>query len=94
MYPGLKKHVMKRHPGIFEVYHQYIPDIIKSPDYVGQNPTEPDSVELVKKITDTILLAIKLDPTGYLYVSSFYDLKNAQVKIEKRLRTGRLKPYV
>lgn len=94
MYPGLKKHVMKEHAGIFEAYHQYLPSIIASPDYIGQNPSVPNSVELVKRISDTILLAIKLDPTGYLFVSSFYDLKNAQVKIQKRLNSGRLKPYV
>ncbi|WP_134687547.1 PBECR3 domain-containing polyvalent protein [Brevibacillus migulae] len=94
MYPGLKKHVMKQHPGIFEAYHQYIPDVIESPDYIGQNPKEPNSVEFIKQISDTILLAIKLDPSGYLYVSTFFDLKNATVKINKRLASGRLKPYV
>ncbi|NKQ22772.1 plasmid-related protein [Brevibacillus laterosporus] len=93
MYPGLKKHVMKKHVGIFENYHQCLPAIIASPDYIGRNPSEPNSVELVKRISDTILLAIKLDPTGYLYVSSFYDLKNAEIKIHKRLNSGRLKPY-
>jgi len=93
MYPGLKKHVQKRHPGIFEAYHQHIPDIIENPDYVGQNPKEP-GVELYKMINDTILLSINLDPTGYFYVSSFYDLDNAAVKIQKRLRSGRIKPYV
>lgn len=93
MYPGLKKHVMKAHAGIFEAYHQYLPDIIASPDYVGQNPKEPDSLELIKQITDTVLLAIKLDPSGYLFVSTFFDLKNAPDKIRKRLATGRIKPY-
>ncbi|MDR7319636.1 PBECR2 nuclease fold domain-containing protein [Brevibacillus nitrificans] len=93
MYPGLKKHVQKRHPGIFEAYHQYVPDIVENPDYVGQNPKEP-GIELYKKINDTILLSINLDPDGYFYVSSFYDLKNAEAKIEKRLQSGRIKPYL
>ncbi|WP_139492564.1 PBECR2 nuclease fold domain-containing protein [Brevibacillus dissolubilis] len=93
MYPGLKKHVQKRHPGIWELYHQHIPDIIQNPDYIGQNPKEPNSIELVKQISDSILLAIKIDPSGYLFISTFYDLKNAENKVQKRLRSGRLKPY-
>jgi len=46
MYSGFIKHVKKKHKGNFEAYHHLIPDIIANPDYVGQNPTEPDSVEL------------------------------------------------
>lgn len=93
IYPGAIKHIKRNHPGIIEQYGHLIPDMIANPDYVGKNPTEPDSIELVKVVTDSLLLAIKLDPSGYLYVSSFYDLHNAAVKLQKRLRSGRWVPF-
>jgi len=93
MYPGAIKHVKRRHPGIIEQYGHLIPDMIANPDYVGQNPSEPDSVELIKFVSPHMLLAIQLDPSGYLFVSSFYDLKNGPAKVQKRLTSGRLKPY-
>lgn len=93
IYPGAIKHIKKEHPGIIEQYGHLIPDMISSPDYIGQNPTEPNSVELVKTITPHLLLAIKLDPSGYLFVSTFFDLKNGPAKVKKRLASGRLKLY-
>ncbi|HIW31194.1 MAG TPA: hypothetical protein IAA29_00255 [Candidatus Paenibacillus intestinavium] len=93
MYPGVIKHIKKKHKEIFEAYHHLIPEIISNPDYIGKNPTEPNSVELIKQVTATLLLAIKLDPSGYLYLSSLYDLNNAPVKIAKRLNSGRLVKY-
>ncbi|MGZ4135584.1 MAG: PBECR3 domain-containing polyvalent protein, partial [Tumebacillaceae bacterium] len=92
MYPGFVKHVRKKHPGIFENHYDRIPDIIENPDFVGQNLKEPNSVELYKQV-GPLLLAIKLDPTGYLYLSSMYDLHNGQHKIQKRLQSGRIIPY-
>ncbi len=93
IYRGAIKHIKKRHPGIWEAHGQQIPDIIANPDYVGRNPKEADSVELYKYITKDLLLAIKLDPSGYLFVSSLYDLHNAQYKIQKRLSSGRIVIY-
>lgn len=93
MYPGAIKHIKREHAGIFEAYYHLIPDMIANPDYVGQNSKEPNSVELYKCMTPDLLLAIKLDPSGYLYLSSFYDLKNGAYKIQKRLSSGRIKPY-
>ncbi|MGV3466525.1 MAG: PBECR2 nuclease fold domain-containing protein [Heyndrickxia sp.] len=90
MYPGAIKHIKKRHPGIFEQYYHLIPDILENPDYIGQNPKEPNSVELVKIVNEHFLVAIKLDPSGYLFLSTFYDLKNGKTKVEKRIRNGRL----
>ncbi|NOJ74025.1 hypothetical protein HMI46_26290 [Paenibacillus alvei] len=93
MYPGALKHIRRNHPGILEDYGHLIPDIIANPDFVGQNPKELNSVELVKAITPHLLLAIKLDPSGYLFVSSFYDMHNGPVKLQKRLASGRLVPF-
>lgn len=38
MYPGAIKHVKRKHTGIIEQYGHLIPDIIHTPDYIGQNP--------------------------------------------------------
>lgn len=92
LYPGFIKHVKRRHPGMFESHYHLIPSIIKSPDYIGKNPKEPNSIELYKQV-DYFLLAIKVDPTGYSFVASFYDLHNGPHKIQKRLESGRIVPY-
>lgn len=91
MSDGFAVHIRKRHPG-YEKYIERIPEIISDPDYIGRNPTEPDSVELVKVFDENIQLAIKLDTkNGYLYVASLYDVK--QSKIDRRLAGGRLKQF-
>ncbi|QXE18855.1 PBECR2 nuclease fold domain-containing protein [Clostridium sp. 001] len=89
MNPGAIKHIKKKHPDDFKKYFQNIPEIIESPDYVGQNPKEKDSIELVKVIDGDVLVAVKLDPSGHLYFSSMYLL--APSKVPKRLKSGRLK---
>lgn len=94
IYPGAIKHIKRRHPGVFEKYGDLIPDIITTPDYVGKNPSEPNSVELYKIVEDHLLLAIKCDPKGYTYVSSLYSLNNGPYKIQKRLKSGRIIPYL
>ncbi|MDQ0160864.1 plasmid-related protein [Alkalibacillus salilacus] len=94
MYPGAIKHLIKHdHFNIFMSHHRNIPNMIRNPDYVGQNPKEPNSVELYKQLSETLLVAIKLDPSGYLYLSSLYDLHNADHKIQKCLKSGRIIPF-
>jgi len=85
---GFAAHIKKRHPG-YETYIARIPEIITSPDYIGHNPNESDSIELIKVFSENIQIAIKLDrKKGYLYVASLYDVK--QSKIDRRLASGRL----
>lgn len=94
MYPGVIKHLKKReHEETFLTYYDRIPDIISNPDYVGQNPKEPNSIELYKQLDDHLLVAIKLDPSGYFFLSTFYDLNNGAYKIQKRLKSGRIVPF-
>ncbi|MCL1949960.1 MAG: PBECR2 nuclease fold domain-containing protein [Turicibacter sp.] len=93
IHSGVIKHINKRHPGVYQQYGKYISDVISNPDFVGQNPTEPNSVELIKVIEESVLIAIKLDPSGYLYLSTFYPLNNGSHKIKKRLKSGRLQIY-
>ena len=76
-------------------YIDYIPDIVKNPDYIGVNPNEKgtESIELIKKYKDNVMIGIKLDKDNdYLYVSTMHDIQES--KIERRLHSGRLKNFV
>ncbi len=91
---GLPTHMIKRKHFKTLKYIDYIPDIIASPDYVGVNPNEngTESIELVKRYKDNILLGIKVDSeNGILYVSTMHDIQES--KIERRLYSGRLKKF-
>lgn len=86
---GLCSHIQKRHPNCIS-YIGNISEIIESPDYIGKNPKEPNSIELVKCYDDNILVAIKLDVRKkYMYVASLYDLTDG--KLNRRINSGRLK---
>lgn len=91
---GLPTHMVKsRHYKALK-YIDYIPDIIESPDYIGINPNEDgtESVELIKRYKDNILVGIKLDEeNGYLYVSTMHDIQEG--KISRRLHSGRIKEF-
>lgn len=93
IYPGAIKHINRNHPLVWNQYKNELPDILLNPDYIGKNPTVPNSVELYKFVSKHLLLAIKLDPSGYLFVSTFYVLDNAEHKIKKRLESGRIQVY-
>lgn len=88
---GLIKHIEKRHPDCVQ-YIEKIPEILESPDYIGTNSKEPDSIEIVKQLDKNILVAIKLDKKDeHLYVASLYDINNG--KVERRINSGRIKKY-
>ena len=94
IYPGAVKHINRNHPHIWNQYKFELPNILSNPDYIGKNLKVPKSIELYKFVGDQLLLAIKLDPSGYLFVSTFYDLDNVEHKIKKRLKSGRIQAYV
>ena len=92
---GLPTHMVKSKHFKALKYIDYIPDIIESPDYVGINPNEDgtESVELIKRYKDNILVGIKLDEeNGYLYVSTMHDIQEG--KISRRLYSGRIKEFI
>lgn len=94
MPPGVLKHLQKRgHWNDFLTYHQDIPSMISTPDYAGQNPKEPSTVEIYKIVSDHVILPIKLNAESGLFLSSFYILDNGADKIQKRLRAGRIHPF-
>lgn len=94
MPPGVMKHLKKRgHWNDFMEYYQDIPMMIANPDYAGQNPKEPDTVELYKVLENHVLVAIKMNPHNNLFLGSFYKLDNGESKIQGRLRTQRIYPF-
>jgi|SRR5690625_117715 len=94
MPPGVIKHLRKRnHWNEFLMHHQDLPYMISNPDYAGQNPKEPNSVELYKFLGGHLLIALKLNPTSKLFLGSFYKLDNGANKIQGRLRTSRIHPF-
>lgn len=86
---GLEKHISKRHPSCLQ-YLSKVSEIISSPDYIGINPKENSSFELIKQYDNNVLIGIKLDiKNNYYYVATLHDIK--QSKINNRLFSGRLK---
>lgn len=86
---GLSTHVVKRHPDTLGNL-SLVPSVIADPDYVGKNPKEPCSVELVKRIGDNVMVCVKLDNVnGYFYVASVFSISEG--KLNNRLHSGRLK---
>lgn len=86
---GLKTHVSKRHSKCVQ-YLDKIHEIINSPDYVGINPKESNSFELIKRYDNNILVGIKLDiKNNYFYIATLHDIN--QSKLERRIHSGRIK---
>ena len=90
---GLPAHMLKSNHAKCLKYIDYIPQIISSPDYIGINPNEEgETIELIKRYKDNILIGIKVDENkGYLYISTMYDISES--KIQRRLYSGRLKKF-
>lgn len=86
---GLRVHIMKRHPDEIDNIG-LVPAIISQPDYIGKNPNEPNSIELVKALGANVMVCIKLDVNdGYLFVASVFEISES--KLRRRLNSGRLK---
>ena len=91
---GLPAHMLKSKHEKCLKYIDYIPDIIDNPDYIGVNPNEngTDSIELIKRYRDNVMIGIKLDKENdYLYVSTMHDIQES--KIQRRLYSGRIKEF-
>jgi len=88
LYPGVISHIKKTHFYCHQNYLTLLPEILENPDYIGINQIHIDSIELVKIYTDVILVSIEKNGSGYLYVSSLYDISTK--KVNKRLNSGRL----
>lgn len=59
------------------------------------NPNEngTESIELIKRYKDNVMIGIKLDKDNdYLYVSTMHDIQES--KIQRRLHSGRIKEFL
>ena len=84
---GLLTHLINRKHYTAAKYIDYLPEIIKSPDYIGFND---GNIELVKIFKDNIFISIKLDnKKQQYYVATMFDTKMS--KINSYVRSGRLK---
>ena len=57
------EHIKKRHPGNYEEYIDYIPDIIKNPDYILEDKDNKETILVLKIIRDkekNVQVVIKL----------------------------------
>lgn len=89
---GLAKHMIKSGHGKCLKYLDNLSDIIKNPDYIGRNPNELNSIELIKKYKDNVLIGIKVNTKdNYVYVSTMHDVHES--KISQRLYGGRIKYF-
>lgn len=84
---GLLTHLIKRKHFVAAKYIDYLPQIIKEPDYAGYNN---GNIELVKRYKDNIFISVKLDTKrSKYYVATIFDVK--QSKIDSYIKTGRWK---
>ncbi|MCM1008671.1 MAG: hypothetical protein NC485_12260 [Ruminococcus flavefaciens] len=87
---GLYKHIANRHPNCLQ-YLNKTTDILLNPDYIGYNQKNK-SVEFVKKFSDNIEIAIKLDyQNGYYYISTLFDITKS--KLSHRIASGEFKKF-
>ena len=57
------QHIQKRHPGDYEKYSKYLPDILKNPDYILEDKEMKDTVLMLKTLQEdnkNIQVVIKL----------------------------------
>ncbi len=78
-YPGLEKHVAKKHEFCLR-FIEFIPEIISKPDFIGKHPDIPFSVEFIKRFDKNILVAVQLDEAEtHFYVSNLYDITDGKI---------------
>lgn len=87
---GLQAHMMKSNHFKEVKYIDRIPEIIKTPDYVGKTGNDDDcSIEYVKCYDDNIRLIVKMDiKKKMLYVATMFELPSK--KLERFVHSGRL----
>jgi len=84
----------KKHEQDFNSYEQYkkcfemTPDILKTPDYIALHPNG-DSIEYIKQLDKTVLLAVRIKSGERLWVSSFFPISRAKLNLYIREGTAK-----
>lgn len=87
------KHI-KKHEKDYSSYEEFKKctesaiDIIESPDYVGIH-SDGHSIQYIKRISVNILVAVRINNLGKMWVKSIYPITDA--KLEGYINSGRLK---
>lgn len=87
-------HILKKHPQDFELFQEYIGDIIQLPDFVIKDLKHSGTVFMIKKITDTnlnvvIRIALAEDVEGLKNsVMTCYRIRDSNLK--KLLKNNKL----
>ncbi|MCL2628509.1 MAG: PBECR2 nuclease fold domain-containing protein [Oscillospiraceae bacterium] len=87
------KYTLKHEPD-FESYEQYkkcfemTPDIIANPDYVALHPSG-ESIEYIKQLDKTVLLAVRIKSGECMWVSSFFPITRAKLNVYIREGTAK-----
>lgn len=75
-------HMRNNHPAEYVRYGEYIPSIIKNPDYVGINPND-ESIEYVKEFpinSHYVKVAVRVARSGEYFARSLYVLNPEKVQ--------------
>lgn len=67
-----------------------IPEIIKHPDYIGFNESN-NSIQYVKQLEDTTLVAVRISYKGSLRLRTVFPL--TQFELDKKINSKKLIPY-
>ena len=87
------KHAKDRHPEDYEKYHSRLSEIIKQPDFIGDDFKNKGKIELIGRIDqeESLLIAVSIsqDKNGNYHIHSFYVI--SEKKIQNRLANRHLK---
>lgn len=75
----------------YDLHVSLIPKIIENPDYIGVHPSG-ESVEYIKTINETILVAVRLNQKDKLWFKTMFVLTPA--KLKAYLDSGTIKKYL
>ena len=84
---------IKKHKKDFQTEEEFwehineIPNILKSPDYIGPHP-DGGSLQFIKKINENMLVAVKVQDVENLTVWTAYLLKNTT--LQNYIASGRI----
>ena len=86
------EHMKRRHPADYAQYGEFIPLILREPDFVGVNPKD-DSIEYVREFCVGgvyVKVAVRVSAGGRYFVRSLYTVREARVM--NFVAKGNLKP--
>jgi len=83
--PSNIQHIESKHTYDFDNYFAYLQDIIASPDYIGIQPDD-GSLRLVKRLSEHVMVLVRITKTGKLFVRSLYCIK--EDKLQSYIESG------